>query len=305
MVLLKDHRGLEQNSDETGGASRHSLVLLDTAATLDVDDDPAMLEFLHLVDALRYSITVSKPDFPGFLELPRELRDMIYDHYFEGSMLHRYDRRVLPILNSVRWEQIFFTSQQVRCEAFEVYLRKATSIGILSVGRAEQFMRILGSFPTSRPFELVHEVRLPFIFGLERYVQKVIKKKGKVPPSPKSYVQLLLRLPNLRRLEMTFYAFDVNTVPPQSHRRVPKNLSDFIDTHDFRFLLGCEKLEELFLDGIVEGEHEPGRIYSLDHDVSMQTLRDFGLWVKTCFRRRVKRGVGRSRYGLDIVRRCA
>jgi hypothetical protein len=215
---------------------------------------------------------------------------MIYDHYFEGSMPHRYDCRVLPILNSVCWEQIFFTSQQVRCEAFEVYLRKATSIGVLSVWRAEQFMRVLGSFPTSRPFELVHEVRLPFIYSLERYVLKEIKKKGKVPPSPNGYVQLLLRLPNLRRLEMTFYAFDVNTAPPQGHRRAPKNLSDFIDTHDFRFLLGCEKLEELFLDGIVEGEHQPGRIFSQDHDVSMQTLRDSGLWVKTCFAKKGQEG---------------
>jgi hypothetical protein len=164
MALLKAH-----------GAFDHSNEALEVAPTIcaatkdpNSDDDPATLKFLRLVAGLRYSITARKPDFPRFLELPRELRDIIYAHYLDDNMLYRWDFCMLPILKSVGWEpQLFSASHQVRCEAFEVYLRKATSIGIVSLWRAEEFMRILGSFPTSRPFELVRDIRLFNIHVLE------------------------------------------------------------------------------------------------------------------------------------------
>jgi hypothetical protein len=287
MALLKAH-----------GAFDHSNEALEVAPTIcaatkdpNSDDDPATLKFLRLVAGLRYSITARKPDFPRFLELPRELRDVIYAHYLDDNMLYRWDFRMLPILKSVGWEpQLFSASHQVRCEAFEVYLRKATSIGIVSLWRAEEFMKILGSFPTSRPFELVRDIRLFNIHVLEWVVQHEIKKKGEVPPSPNSYLQLLLRLPNLRRLELTFHAINVTTPPLQGRRRVPRNLSDFIDAHDFHLLLGCEKLEEMFLDGILPAFFDRGVTYSQDHSVSMKTLRDFGLWVKTLFAREGQEG---------------
>jgi hypothetical protein len=278
MALLKDHGAFDHGNDALEVSATIS------AATNDPnsDNDPAMLEFLRLVAALRYSITAYKPDFPGFLELPRELRDIIYGYYLEDNMLYRSDFRMLSILRNVGCEPpLFSASHQVRCEAFEIFLRKATSIGVGSLSRAEEFMEILGSFPTSRSFGLVRDIRLPNIHMLEWMVRNEITKFGKVPPSPNSYVQLLLRLPNLHRLEMTFHAFDVTTLSPQGRRWVPRNLSDFIDTHDFRLLLSCEKLEEVFLEGILPEIFRRGYTYSQDHNVCMKTLRDFGLWVKT------------------------
>ena len=266
--------------------------------------DASMVEFLDLTAAIEGYTSERSPRFDSFLQLPRELRNIIYDHYIREEPY--FPRKGAVDGNARVWKgpytwpnfcvspgfsntppafptwapNIFGTSHQVRSEAVEIFLSGALSVVIKHYNTAQKFATFLDSFPTSKPFELIRVLRLPNIHKMEHGVQWELNATGKAPTSPNGYMYLVSKCPNLRRIDMTFHA-SVITAPVHPERtRVPRNLSKFIDKFELRMLLGCEKLEELLLDGILPYS---GFSYPLDEGVCMKTLRDFGLWVKRRF----------------------
>ncbi|KAF2824705.1 hypothetical protein CC86DRAFT_383499 [Ophiobolus disseminans] len=164
----------------------------------------------------------------------------------------------------------------------EIFISNTVSLVINSYTTARAFNSFLSSLPASRPFGLLRVRRLPHIYQLESDVRYKLKTTGKYPPSRNRYMELVSSCPNLRTLDMTFKAAVITTPVSRSNsRRVPRDLTNFIDGFGLRGLLGCEKLEEIMLDGILPFER--GSACFEDDDYCMATLGDLGLGLKRRF----------------------
>ncbi|PVI00086.1 hypothetical protein DM02DRAFT_628806 [Periconia macrospinosa] len=152
------------------------------------------------------------PRFELFMSLPREIRNLIYEYtifsHSYGSTEH------LEILNIV--------NEKVRREATEVYLLR-TNYFRLSCTNTKAFVRRLNSLGVGNAFR--------FVTGVE--LQQFYLNLADNPSLP-LYLDLLAKLPNLRRLELK--------VDYSSRRRA--RMAD-LSYHDWSSLFGLVHLNHI------------------------------------------------------------
>lgn len=169
------------------------------------------------------------------------------------------------------------TNQQMRGEVLvqmlkttamvtlKYYYRKAAKIAIW----LPDFLR---SFPDNEGFNAIKGLNLPHIHW---YNHNQVVPAG----TPNPDMELMLQLPKLCRLRLTFHWEKVNLRHCEEDVWEPITLEAFLDKFGLHRMLDCHGLGEIYIGGIFD----PSANVRGD---PLKTLRDFGKWLREGFARK-------------------
>ena len=167
-----------------------------------------------------------EPGFHRFLDLPREIRDLIYEEYIkleQSYELHCRQSKTKHLFNACKYSwpgfaiqydagtnvfmpkwapRIFGTSHQVRGEVAYVIFVRAWWVQLGSAFEADHFTKFLETLHLEKPFEVVRFLLLPKIHHFNRTTEDAVYGGN-------SYMQLVFPCTELRRIHLTFHASTV------------------------------------------------------------------------------------------------
>jgi len=237
-------------------------------------------EIQELTDAFT-TITLLNPKFHNFLNLPRELRNLIYEEYIKAEHLF-YDWSWLTLENGSersvffpRWApNILGTSHQVRSEFAQTFFPRAGYIEIESSHEAQFFAAFLDTLKLDKPFEVVRLLVLPHFDNI----------KDSSTHGGNAYMQLVMRCTALQKLRITFHASALRRrylAKRQLGRcRFAMMLDEVLDFFQLRATLYCTALRCIELEGILPSEERTS-----DGFDPLQPLRQAGSWMSSEFRK--------------------
>jgi hypothetical protein len=246
-----------------------------------IADNEGVLALSHLVDATTHTLGPKfqvPPTSINFMEFPAEVREMIIDFDLLAGLdlgtlakaLH-YDRfrnpcciwswpdqliicdkaneSDLPDTMFPEWlPHLALTNHQMRGEVLVHMLKTTDCITLkydkdLRIKIACWFSKFLATFPANQGFNAVHNLNFPHMhwFNYDEYMPDTATNPD---------VDLMLQCPDLRRVGMTFHMKRITYFHPYDEDYTPMALNRFLDHWKLRPILGCDKLEHVYIGGI-------------------------------------------------------
>lgn len=245
--------------------------------------------------------------FP-FLNLPLEIREMIYAIYLEdtrnelskpvhyddfdnpcclwelGKGLNRNiilcdkDTRmgmVSPSTTPFFLPRICFSNKQIRGEVARLMLRDTKTYVFKNycasdIKITQYFMEFLEavSTPNYNAFDHVEDMTVPHIYR-EPY------DYGKENPT----VTLMVKCEKMRVIRLTFHASYLSEEKIGKYNQFHMSLDAILDKYALRPILNCKGLEEVYLTGIIPHAHMRRR---LPHDC-LKGVKEIGHWIRKGF----------------------
>ncbi|KAF2437589.1 hypothetical protein P171DRAFT_373288 [Karstenula rhodostoma CBS 690.94] len=273
-----------------------------------ITTDKGVHALSHLFDAITHTFD-PKFDAPAtrinFLEFPPEIRSKIIDYSLLGDLdsgtlekaMHHDDfsnpccvwnwpdqliicdkekESDLPNTMFPKWlPHLALTNHQMRGEVL-VHMLKTTDCVTLKYDKdlpvkiAPWFSKFLATFPANEGFEAVRNLNFPHIHWYNY-------NDDGMTLAPNPDVELMLQCPNLERIGMTFHFKRIAFFHPYDEWN-PMALNRFLSWWKLRPMLGCDNLKHVYIGGIMWHSGHMAQ----DGD-PLQTLRDFGAWLRESF----------------------
>lgn len=161
-----------------------------------------------------------------------------------------------------------FANRQLRGEVTRHMLRSTVKIVIKNdwesplkvVDYLTSFLETVTNDYDENVFASIHSLNFPHFHRFPS-----VSTPGTAPASGvvNPDVSFMLRCTRLRTLQLTFHGSTTK-----------RPLEEFLDFFGLRPILQCEELKEVYLDGIIP---------SFGNVATLQTLEDFGFWIKEGF----------------------
>ncbi|KAJ4372274.1 hypothetical protein N0V83_004048 [Neocucurbitaria cava] len=263
-------------------------------------------EFMLLAAAAEGHMAYEVPPyFPGFLQLPPELRGEIMHQYFlaesEASRLsqHRHrdgwgnpccmweypdslvacdnqDPNTFPDPKTARCPEgwlpdLAFTSKQMLGEVVVEMLRNTKRVELKYIYDhpdfkiATWFRKFLLAIPDGDGVCAVKHLNFPHMHWFNH--------QNIAPTLSNPSVELMVACSNLRKVDMTFHYSKVSTWDINSGLQVPCTPGQILDHFQLRPILECQSLRQVYLDGIYAKPSRGGEPSDLD------ALVDLGKWI--------------------------
>lgn len=287
-----------------------NVALAGTYPSMGISQNTFAPEELHSSGS-RISTSANNVPFLGFPRLPAEIRESIIDFYLVGELGDGDRQKEIPHVEKhgrkcCRWdwpkelvicdkdqeadlpdiEQPEFvpalarTNKQIRGEVLIHMLKTTAKVSLVfhlfrKAKIVPWFIRFLSTFPNNEGFNAIRNLNFPHV-----YFPSKTEDGRSIGTNP--HVDLMLKCPELRRVGMTFHlralawyhCVEGSYIP----RTFPRTLDHFLDTFKLEPILGCNKLEGVYIAGI-----KSFQAVMVHGDDQLQTAREFGTWLRESF----------------------